>query len=112
MRRLTLLLLLFICATGSSFAQAQWESKLDQSIYNPIMSPDGSRLLYFTEDDAVEAHCVDVASGKKVWSRVLKDFEQVLIGRFVGNDTVLLGQENRYEFVNSRDGSVYATLPI
>ncbi|HVK39079.1 MAG TPA: hypothetical protein VNA88_11135 [Candidatus Kapabacteria bacterium] len=111
MKILQLMFLMLACVVTTS-AQTQWEFKLDQEVYNPILSPDGSRLVYFTEDDSSVAHCVDVATGKHAWSRTLNDFDNFQVGRFVGNDTVLLGQQTRFEFVNAKNGSVFDTVAI
>jgi outer membrane protein assembly factor BamB len=112
MRYRILFSILFLAATTAFAQKPAWELKLGTEIYNPTLSPDGKHLLYFTRQDAVSATCIDVSSGTKLWSKPLKNFKQYRIGRFIGNDTVLVGQENRYEFLNARDGSVIKTLPI
>lgn len=106
---------LFLLLAAASTAMAQsggWELKLETEVYQPTLSPDGNHFIYFTDDDEVMATCVEVKGGKKLWTRTLKEFEQYSIARFIGNDTLLLGQENRYEFLNVKDGAVLKTLPI
>lgn len=106
------LALLFLFVVGASGQSTKWELRLETEVYQPMLSPDGLHLVYFTDDDEVIATCVDVASGRKVWDRPLKDFEQYTIARFIGNDTILLGQEHRYEFVHVPDGKLLTSLPI
>src|SRR5690606_32033395 len=104
------LALLFLLVAGASGQSTKWELRLETEVYQPMLSPDGLHLVYFTDDDEVIATCVDVASGRKVWDRPLKDFEQYTIARFIGNDTILLGQEHRYEFVHVPDGKLLTSL--
>ena len=105
---LTSLLLLIPSAAP---AQDSWSMELDTELKNPVMSENGHYLVY-GNDDTESAECVDAKTGTKLWSRELKDFDKWEILRFVGDSVVLVGQENRYEFLRSSDGTVLKTLPI
>lgn len=95
------------------FAQSsKWELNLDAEIKNPILSPNGKYLVYGHKDNK-SAECVDVTTGKVIWSYAIdKKFKKYEIFRFVNDDVVLLGQQNRYEFVNTSNGSLIKSLNI
>ncbi len=99
-----------LVSTGTLSAQA-WTLNLDTELKNPILSPGGLYLVY-GNDDLEAAQCVEVATGKLLWSRPLEDFEEWHIMRFVGDSVVLLGQADRYEFVRPADGEVLTQLKI
>ena len=104
---------LFLTLSLSASAQSgsAWTLDLDTELKNPILTEDG-RYLVYGNDDEEAAECVEVATGKKLWSRKLKDFNKWHILRFVNDSIVLMGQEKNYEFVRTSDGTVVKTLPI
>lgn len=113
MIRYSLLLLLFLGAGISALGQPQrWELNYDTEIYNPVLSADASRLAFVTDDDSTILHCVDARSGAKLWTRTLHEFRRYEIVRFIGSDTLLAGQNNTFEFLDARTGSVMKTIPI
>ena len=84
---------------------------LDTELKNPILSDSGTYLVY-GNDDAEAAECLDARTGRKLWSRPLKDFDEWHVMRFINDSVVLMGQENRFEFVRSSDGTLLTSIPI
>ena len=108
------LLPLFFClvVVGTLQAQSAWKLNLDTWVFNPILSPNGRYLVYYTNKDSVFVECVEVTSGTRIWARPVKNSKNWAITQFIGNDTIMIGEENRYEFLSVRNGSTIASLPI
>lgn len=104
-------LLLGLCPVTGYAQSSAWELKIDADIMNPILSPNGRYLVYGHKKKRT-AECVDARTGASLWSNELTDFKKYEIFRFVNDSVVLLGQANRYEFVNVRDGAVMKSLNI
>jgi outer membrane protein assembly factor BamB len=112
MRIVTALAIALLAAAPAIAQVSKWESKLKTEIYNPVISPNGKHMLFFTDDDSIVVHLANLGTGAEEWNKTLNKFKQFRVSRFIGNDTVLVGEENRYEFLNAKDGSLYKSLPI
>lgn len=103
-------MLVHAVATSPLSAQV-WTRDLDTELKNPILSPGGLYMVY-GNDDTEAAECVEVATGRVLWTRPLEDFDKWEIMRFVGDSVVLMGQLDRYEFVRPSDGEVLSTIKL
>ena len=98
-------------AAVSPLSAQVWTRDLDTELKNPILSPGGLYMVY-GNDDTEAAECVEVATGKVLWTRPLEDFDKWGVMRFVGDSVVLMGQLDRYEFVRPSDGEVLSTIKL
>lgn len=79
----------------------------------PQISPDGSRLLYFTEgDDSLMLNCIDMSTGARLWRRFLSGFIPQGVCRFIGSDTVLVAEGKHIEFLDASDGSLLKVIRV
>jgi outer membrane protein assembly factor BamB len=100
---------------GSVICTAQkpdWNIDVDEEIMYPQLSTNGNYLVYYVDRDEHNVECINVKTGAKIWSKTLADFSDGFSGHFIDNETFLLGNQNRYEFVRTSDGSIAKTLPI
>ena len=106
-----LLMLPTLLSSQLSAQDGKWEMNLDTELKNPILSENGAYLVY-GNDDAEAAECLDARTGRKLWSRPLKDFDKWQVMRFIQDSVVLMGQEKQWEFVRASDGTVIKTIPL
>lgn len=100
---------------GISVCSAQgsdWQITIDEEIRFPQLSTNGTYLVYYVDRDEDNIECVNVQSGKKLWSKTMKDYSEDFRGRFVDNYTFVMGNENRYEFIHLADGKIETSIPI
>ncbi|MBS1910357.1 MAG: hypothetical protein JST22_00085 [Bacteroidetes bacterium] len=112
MKQLFLLLILLAVVNAVHAQPADWHHKAGLEIRYSTTAPNGSRILYLTRDDETVVTCVNVQTGAKEWSRPLGKLKEYRVVRFIGNDTVLVGNGNKYEFLNARDGALITSIPI
>jgi len=94
-------------------AQPAWQLEFGSEIKSPQIAPSGNYLIYQGEkNDSDVMECVDMASGKVLWTRAYKDYEETSVFRFIDSTRFLAGDENQYLFLNAADGKVLKTLPI
>lgn len=109
----TLILLFFVL--GASVCAAQkpdWSIVVDEDIVSYQLSSTGTYLVYHVDRDEDNLHCVNVKTGKKLWSKTLPEDSEKFPGRFVDTETLVLGSGKNYEFIQLNDGKVLKTLPI
>lgn len=103
---------LILSAMVCTAQKPDWSIDIDEEIMYPQLSTNGNYLVYYLDRDENNVECVNVKTGAKLWSKTLEKFSDEFPGHFINNETFLLGNQNRYEFVHINDGKVMKTLPI